>query len=35
MDQIQFEYVSDLVFELVPTEATDPRLYAQQLAAQG
>jgi len=35
LEQIQFEYESDLVFEPVPDDATDPRTYAQDRAAQG
>jgi hypothetical protein len=34
VDQIQFEYVSNLAFEPIPPNADDPRLYAQQLATQ-
>jgi hypothetical protein len=33
--QIQFEYESDLIFEPVPKDATDPRKYAGALAARG
>lgn len=35
VEQLQFEYISDLAFEPIPPDTDDPCIYAQQLAAQG